>query len=284
MRNFILAIFFCCGVQLWAEHQNNWFLPGDAFFSTSLTVEEMSDMEEDSSGAITLGYERLDNRWIPGGHLGYSDLKLGGVDADFKSNFLRAYQEMRGLEVTSFFKLGAGDKEELFEGNPVVALVYNKGKVIFPLGLKFNENWKEEGEDEYCGFLDDGWSILQDWKRGEKVPPLKLSKDLHPKEHHYLTRGVVAKLIEKPLLLEASDTEIVFVGLLKQRTSGLERECPNLKHLAKFANWKDESAKPAYAYYIRVTSEKVTKVSYEYGHRSEWILDEKGEWAKKEEK
>jgi len=283
MKFFVTLLTLSAIGQLKAEHQNNAFLPGDAFFSTSLTVEEISKIEKSQTSSISLFYKRLDNRSIPGGHLGYFDLKLTGVDSVFRSNFLAAFEEVRGWDEPTFVKREVGGKPELWEWNPVVALIYNNGKVKFPLGIKFNEDWMTQGEGEYCGFLDDGWSIFQDWKRGPKVPPLKLSKDLDPKLHHTKGRGVVPKGMKEILLLEASEAEIVFVGLLEQQEHGAA-ECPNLKTLAKFANWRDESAKPAYSSYVRVTSEKVTKVAYEYGKRIETILNEQGEWEAVEDK
>lgn len=275
-----LFLTMVCGLgAVEAEHQNNAFLPGDAFFSTSLTQKESSEIEEDQSDSILLQYQRLDNRFIPGGHLGYSGLRLTGVDDAFRSNFLAGYQDVREWTDTTFIKVNSADKEELLEWNPVVALVYNKDKVAFPLGVKFNENWKKEGEGEYCAFVDDGWSILQDWKRGDKVPPLKLSRDLDPKEHHVKNRGVVPKLIGEPLLLDTSNSEVVFVGVAKQDNLGIQCECPNLKILARFANWRDLSAKPAYCFYVRVTSERVTRVSYERGKREDFVLNEEGQWV-----
>jgi hypothetical protein len=243
-------------------------------------VKEMSEMETDTSDSITLEYERLDNRGIPGGHLGYSTLKLSGVDASLRANFFAAYEEMRDWEETTFIKRGSGEEEELVEWNPVVALVYNKGKVVFPLGLKFNEDWMTQGEGEYCGFVDDGWSILQDWKRGKEVPPLKLSKDLDPKEHHYLNRGVVPRVVGEPLLIEATDVEIVFVGLLKQMKLGIQGECPNLKILAQFVNWRNMRATPTYAFYLRVTADGVSKVELGVEGDGRFILNEEGEWEK----
>lgn len=238
-----------------AQGHNNAFLPGDAFFSTALTEEKLADFEDGNTDVLSLTYERLNNDFMACGNLGYFSLKITEVDARFRRNFINAYRKVRGRKGSVFRKNRRDGEVELIEWNPVVALVYNKGEVAEPIGLKFNEDWKEQGHGAYSGFLDDGFSILQDWKRGEKVPALKLATDLVPDAHlQTLKVGGVARGMDEVISLKAADCEIVFVGLLK-KNSWVYGECVNLKELAKFSDWRSSDPLPRYVYQINVTSE-----------------------------
>ena len=69
------------------------------------------------------------------------------------------------------------------------------------------------------------------------------------------------------------------MGTAKKKNLGASTECPNLKDLARFSDWRDTSAKAAYYFYIRVTSERATKVSYDNGKRENFVLNDEGEWV-----
>ena len=268
----ILVLFL--GGQLSAH--NNYFLPGDAFFSISLSGEEVKGWKEDQPQNIKLGYERLDNHFMACGNIGYAALEITGVDQSFRENLLEAYEWVRSYEEPLFVKNEAKGKEELVEWNPVVALIYNKGKVALPLGVKFNENWKVEGMGVYGGFFDDAWSVVQDWKRGEMVDPLKLEKRLAPVAH-LKNEGDVHRAVDETLALKASDAEVVFVGILK-KNSWVHNECLNLKKLAGHENWLE--ATTGAAFYLRVTSDGVRLFEYdEEGKLKESIQNAGGQWV-----
>jgi len=185
---------------------NNYFLPGDAFFSISLSKEKMKEVKEGQSQEITFRYQRLDNRFMACGNIGYYTLEITKVDQSFRENLLEAYEWVRKAEEPLFVKNEDKEKETLVEWNPVVALIYNKGEVTLPLGAKFNENWQVEGLGQYGGFLDDAWSVVQDWKRGEDVDPLSLEKKYDPVAH-LEKEGDIHRTVDETLVLKASDAE-----------------------------------------------------------------------------
>jgi hypothetical protein len=273
MRNKLICLFVIATGLL--EAHNNSFLPGDAFFSTSLTGEGLEKFREGKADSLRLDYQRLDNHFMACGNLGYYHLKVTGISESFRRNIGHAYERVRGDDAPLFVKTERENKEELVEWNPVVVLVYNEGKVVFPIGAKFNENWQEEGLGQYGGFLDDAKSVVWDWRRGKDVPPLALKKELGPKEHLKLG-GEVHRLMDEVVSLDAKEAELVFVGILKKNT-WVHNECPNLKRLAKYTNMVEEPSESVS--YIRVTAKGATMVemSGEGFVRSE--LNDEGEWG-----
>lgn len=262
------------------DAHNNYFLPGDSFFSTSLTQKDVEALEGKDFKSIKIEYQRLDNRFMACGNLGYDRLELTNVNQSFRKNLLTAYQWVRAREKPVFIKTTEEKKEKFIEWNPVVALIYNKGHVAYPLGLKFNENWKTEGAGQHGGFLDDAWSVVEEWRRADEVAPLKLEKVLDPR-HHHANGGVAHRTMKEVLQLKASSAEVVFVGTL-QKNSWVHNECPNLKILAEHANFRVGSEK--YAYCLRVTSEGVRRILYgEDEGVAEAILNEDGTWTEVKE-
>ena len=256
-------------------------MPGDAFFSTSFTEKQIEKLKGEQATEIKLEYQRLDNRFMACGNVGYSVLQLTDVDEAFRSNLLFAYEWMREKEMSQFVKTQEDGKELLFEWNPVVALIYSKGQVAFPLGLKFNEDWEEQGAGQYGGFLDDGWSVMQDWKRGDDVAALSLSEPLAPMVH--LREGSdVHRTVNEPLVMKATELEMVFVGLLK-KNSWVNNECLNLKNLARHENWLKAADEDAF--FLLVSSEGVRLTRYLPGKmKEELIMGESGQWVELEKK
>lgn len=258
-----------------AGAHNNYFLPGDAFFSTSFSEDRVAKIKEENPTQIELNYERLENHFMSCGNIGYSALKLTEVDEAFRKNLLIAYEWVRRKEMVHFVKTTGEGKEALVEWNPVVALVYSKGQVSFPLGLKFNEHWKEQGVGLYGGFLDDGWSVVQDWKRGEQVASLKLTEPLAPMAH-LSEKAEIHHTVDTVLTMKAAEAELVFVGILK-KNSWVNNECLNLKNLAAHENWTKRGEENAF--YLRVTSEGVRLVTLSPGEeKKESVRDDKGNW------
>lgn len=273
MKIIILTLFGLVGPLL---AHNNYFLPGDAFFATSLTGEKIKKLKEDGSTKINFSYTRMDNSFMACGNVGYSQLEISNFDSAMKANLILAYEKARRKQKPFFIKTQKEGEEKLTEWNPVAALIYNKGKVSFPLGVKFNEDWQAQGAGKYGGFLDDSWSVLQDWSRGADVPPLKLLKQPGAMTH-LKAGGAAHRTIDDALKLNAQDAEIVIVGILK-RNSWVTNECPNLKLLAQQINWHSNVGDEAF--YLRVTSEGVSYFEYDRdGNETESRADKKGEWV-----
>jgi hypothetical protein len=278
MKSCLFCLFLACITNLQAH--NNYFLPGDVFFSTSFSSKEIEKLEKNETGKIKVSYERLDNRFMACGNIGYYQLEFQEVDASFHENLLIAYEWIRIREEPVFVKSGAEGQEEFSEWNPVVALVYNRGKVAFPLGAKFNEDWEVEGGGQHGGFLDSGWSVVQEWQRAGEIAPLKLNEELDPAVH-LKNGGEVHRTMDQLLTLNAADAEIVFVGIMK-KNSWVHNECSNLKKLSEYSNWLEETS--GRAFYLRVTSGGIRLVEYgTESEKTESVRNEAGEWVKVEE-
>ena len=115
------------------EAHNNSFLPGDAFFSTSLTGEGLEKFREGKADSLRLDYQRLDNHFMACGNLGYYHLKVTGISESFRRNIGHAYERVRGDDAPLFVRPSGRTRRNWSNGILLWSWCITKGKWFFLL-------------------------------------------------------------------------------------------------------------------------------------------------------
>jgi len=256
-RNLVLILSWLAALPALAT--NYYFLPGDAFFSVSISQAKMEEWTADTGDKLELEYARFDGQFFACGDLGYSALTVEGVTPAFRQALAEAYWRFVDFTPPVYREEGSPGKSVLEQINNVVALVYNKGGAYTP-GLKFNENWREEGG--YAGYFEDAKPVIRDWQLAAEIPALAVREKLDPKAH--LTGGYeVAHTINTPLHIAAAGIQIVLVGFTEQRGNSVMQRCPQLQAIYD----GEEDAR-----YMIVTENLITNLE----------CDENGTWSEEE--
>ena len=135
----IQTVFLACSILLMSAEailaNNNFFLPGDAFFPSTLTSDDIDSL---NSNPEEFRFSYSSYGGYPGafcGFAGYRYAKVNAVNAEFASNLKKAYRivrmtESRVLEKTEVYEeeLGEGEQPKMveLETNGVRVMLYNK--------------------------------------------------------------------------------------------------------------------------------------------------------------
>lgn len=183
MRSVIILILVAFGATPVLANNNN-FLPGDTFFHAVLTEADLDRIDKEENP--TFRYDRPD--FMPSylcGYAGFSQLEYTAMPKALKQHLRKAYRDLREfhpkrIEIT---KSEDPPQEVQTEINGFNLLFYNKDFNLkrFRLGLKYNEKWLEDitafGHDrrhvQFEFFVDKPKAIMEDWRDGSLVPPLK---------------------------------------------------------------------------------------------------------------
>ena len=141
MRHRFIALFAFLAATATSVAHNNYFLPGDAFFSVAVPQSDILTWSASTADTLELSYSRFDGEFFACGNIGYTRLTVTGVSADFRSALVEAYWRFTSGHRPLYREEGDDGKSILEQTNSVVALVYGKDfSLDFPLGLKFNED------------------------------------------------------------------------------------------------------------------------------------------------
>jgi hypothetical protein len=175
---------------------NILFLPGDAFFSTSLTEEVVKQLKMTADPEFK--YRSPD--WIPGafcGYAGFDRLRFSQMPDAFKERLRLTYERLRETHPQELLVLRDEEtgKRELLEKNGFLTLIYNAGYDFHQRGLlaKYNENWPKEASvrpsgyggfpgdpsapaeaPEYEPFVNDARLVMREWRYADEVSALRL--------------------------------------------------------------------------------------------------------------
>ncbi|HRQ90565.1 MAG TPA: hypothetical protein PLA50_17355 [Bacteroidia bacterium] len=209
---------------------NNYFLPGDAFFSVAISQSDILSWTASTSENLDLAYSRFDGEFYACGNIGYSKLSVLGFTADHRSALAEAYWRFAESQRPVYREEGDDGQSSLEQINSVVALIYHKDfDMRHALGLKFNEDWVAQGGGHYSGLFTTSKPVMLDWKYASEVAPLAVQERLDPKAH--LTSSYeVAHTIDEPLHIDADDIMIVLVGFAAQEGYVAQR-CPELQSI-----------------------------------------------------
>lgn len=211
-----------------ARAHNNYFLPGDAFFSVSLTRDTIREWMNNDGDDFEFHYSRFDGQFMACGNIGYTKLKVREIDEKFRAALSEAYWRYTNNE-RPLFRLENDNPKELSQVNGIVALIYSSD-FSGPLGLKLNEDWQTQGAGRYCGLFKTAEPVVVDWTLGPKFPPLKIDQSLEPLRH-LRSGGDVHRTMEVELTASAKNLKIVLVGFASQDGYAVMQTCPNLQRI-----------------------------------------------------
>lgn len=141
---FLLLLAFAAGN---CEANNNFFLPGDAFFATQLTAVDCEQLQNRAVKEHAFTYSMLDwNRFAFCGYAGYTRARFDAVDTSFRENLTKAYARTRKNVDKELREEIVDGKTILHETNGVRVLFYPREFDLsrFTLALRYNENWVAE--------------------------------------------------------------------------------------------------------------------------------------------
>ena len=212
------------------QAHNNYFLPGDAFFSVCITRDGIAEWMTNKEDSFTFSYARYDGKFMACGNIGYHALKVTGLDDNWKAALSEAYWRY-ARNVQPVYRVENDDPLEVTQTNGVVALIYNKDFDEM-LGLKYNEHWQKQGEGVYGGLMEAADAVVWDWNGGPKVPALKVDQKLDPLAHLKVNGGDVHRVMDTVLTIPAKNIKIALVGFTKQNGYAVMQTCPNLQKIA----------------------------------------------------
>ena len=236
-KQFIALIAFVVAASPVAAH-NNYFLPGDSFFSVAIPQSDILSWSTSSADTLELSYSRFDGEFYACGNIGYMNLTVTGVSPDFRSALSEAYWRFTSGHRPLYREQGGDDKSVLEQANSVVALVYSKDfSLNLPLGLKFNEDWNTQGAGRYGGLFTASRPVMLDWKQASAVGPLPVAEKLDPAAHLAFSYNE-AHAIGDPLHMRADDIMVVLVGFADQKADDPEatQRCPDLQSILDSEN------------------------------------------------
>jgi hypothetical protein len=193
---------------------NNFFLPGDTFFPTTLTAEEVARLKADRAAPPLFEYSSLggyDAAFC--GYAGYLRAELPELDEAFIANLKRAYARLRDLEPRQLVERERDGQKHLVETNPMRVLFY-RGDFQFPkfsLGLQYNENWTEETmkfghpprQFRLCCLVNDADAVMESWRDATDVPGLEATlPDVELRPVPETTKPVVIRGRLKAIVVE----------------------------------------------------------------------------------
>ena len=230
MRPILTAVVALCLAARPAVAHNNYFLPGDAFFSVAISQKLIVEWMKSEKDHFEFEYERFDGEFFACGNIGYTALEVEGITPGLRKALGEAYWRFAAFNRPEFKQQEYNGRQVLEQTNSVVALIYNKefDPGTTPMGLKLNENWKDEGAGRYCGFVDSAKAVMLDWKLAADIPPLHIREKLDA--HAHLQSYEAARTIDKPLHIHADDIQIVLVGFAKNGAT-VHQTCPELKDI-----------------------------------------------------
>ena len=168
-----------------AEANNNFFLPGDAYFPTEITADLLRRLEKEDATGYVFSYSSFDGYAAAFcGYAGYSRAKIPSVDTAFVANLAEAYRQIRKWKNKRLVEVVEDGKTTLTETNAIRVLFYPKAFEFprFKIGLQYNEKWVEETlkfghRREYirlCELVDDKDAVIESWRDSTQVSSFKV--------------------------------------------------------------------------------------------------------------
>ena len=189
------------------------FLPGDAFFESTLTEHTVSEIE-DKSDEKNLSLDYFTPSMFEGVS-GYAKLEITDFPKKRRRLLRKIYEKIRLMQPPVFEIKATRGKEERRELNGIKTLIYNKDfdYEMYGVGLRYNENWAEEG----CGFgsihfmveypsnyVTSTGLIVEDWRNSKWVLPLNAKppefSGKSPRDLQYT-----------PVSVKCEDVKLIFV-------------------------------------------------------------------------
>lgn len=191
-----------------ARAHNNQFLQGDAYFSAELNQQTIVTAKQ--KDGVKFAYRGYRSVMMFCGYMGYQNLSITDKEGKYHEVLRQAYATIRKAYPAE--PLEEGFDGERVEPNPIKVYFYNKtyDENELGVGLRYNENWvQDQGGDgkhaRYDSAVNARWSVVQDWKLGDKVPALGV-KGYDRKKVMKANMGVA-----EPVRIASSDLKAVLI-------------------------------------------------------------------------
>lgn len=158
---------------------NVGFLPGDAFFATHLTKEQVEKLAQAPTKAHEFHYSpHYEGAFC--GYAGYWRATLGAENEKLVKNIVLAYEELRDSDHREWMEIEQDGKVELYESDSPTLLFYREDAKGMHLGLRYNENWVKEvalfghprQHSRLCNFIKEADAVMYSWRDAEAFAPL----------------------------------------------------------------------------------------------------------------
>jgi hypothetical protein len=160
---------------------NNLFLPGDAFFPTVLTKNDVEALQTTKTGERTFAYSSFDGYEAAFcGYAGYPIANIPAVDDIFAKNLAAVYARIREFDKRQLIERTDDGKTEFIETNAIRVMFYPPefDFAQHSLGLRYNENWVAEAVKfghkrehlRLCCLIPEADAIEREWSDAEVVP------------------------------------------------------------------------------------------------------------------
>ena len=200
------TLFFAV-LSLWlptlAFSNNNFFMPGDAFFPTSLTENELQVLADSDAQKHEFTYDSY-RTWEGAfcGNAGFTSAACAKIDKRFVANLVKTYNLIREDYPKEIVEIKKDGDVKRTETNPIRVLFY---RADFPykslaagkaprayLGIRYNENWVEEsvkfGHSRHrvrmCSLIRHQKAPMICWRDSSHFPGLQIEI---PKRFNYRT-------------------------------------------------------------------------------------------------
>lgn len=234
---------------------NTYFLPGDAFFSTELTQEQLAAIDPANASSHTFQYANF-GTWEMAfcGHAGYPSATIEQLDEKFIKNLKLAHAAIREnypckTRTTTDFD----NKTTTQETNPIRIFFYRenfsygtpskwpKHKVLVSdsrkpvqispplhLGLKYNENWADEtvkfghhrDRIRMCQMVNHPDAIMSDWRDATFVKGLKFLAPI-------INKDEPSGYIDTPIKITGKIKAIVIPSISLEKYFSITRQHSN---------------------------------------------------------
>lgn len=164
---------------------NNLFLPGDSYFPTVLTQQDIATLRDKPESDRTFEYSSFDAYPMAFcGDAGFPHVRFSSVDDRFIANLQAVYENIREWQPRELREERENGTKKLVETNGIRVLFY-RSDFPFPggqLGLRYNENWASEAVRfghqrahlRLCSLIPHPDAIAISWRDASVYPGLIL--------------------------------------------------------------------------------------------------------------
>ena len=190
MNRILLAACLLLSLAASSQANNNFYIPGDAFFYFEV---DQSEWQEFKSGKKSIWkYDRPDT--LPQmfcGYAGYLNLDMSDLPDGYRKRLVDAIARMKSRYPTKIVEqevpngFGGPPQKKQQETNQIPVFVYNQNFDFanYRIGLKYNESWPAtatlfghtQKHFQFDFFVNTPKAITESWRMGSKVDSLHVA-------------------------------------------------------------------------------------------------------------
>ena len=178
-RIFLSAtVFLVCSVLPLSAH-NNLFLPGDAFFMTEISIEELEELRDNNKTTLPLFYSRYPGFGFFCGYLGYRHAQINEVPPRVFQQIIDACNNM---PADTHETLETESGEEIKKLTAYLFIIAILTSERLRIGIDYNEDWatiqrKHRGKHVMYPGRGNESTIIENWRNSTEVNPCGLHRD-----------------------------------------------------------------------------------------------------------